>query len=156
MQEVMLTIKKMVPIRTMNYRRIDRTVAGHIRPIRYICTPQSVRGTSYRRRRQRDESAVAADKLCVLQAEEFTLNLGWPLCPCQPAQWKLQIIHASVTAVSADRSVEWAGTLISFVDTVVKTSIDSLEPLAAQGSFYDNSDSSINLGLPLHKGKINV
>lgn len=38
MQEVMLTIKKMVPIRTMNYRRIDRTVAGHIRPIRYICT----------------------------------------------------------------------------------------------------------------------
>ena len=37
MQEVMLTIKKMVPIRTMNYRRIDRTVAGHIRPIRYIC-----------------------------------------------------------------------------------------------------------------------
>ena len=24
------------------------------------------------------------------QAEEFTLNLGWPLCPCQPAQWKLQ------------------------------------------------------------------
>lgn len=38
MQEVMLTIKKMVLIRTMNYRRIDRTVAGHIRPIRYICT----------------------------------------------------------------------------------------------------------------------
>ena len=38
MQEVMRTIKKMVPIRTMNYRRIDRTVAGHIRPIRYICT----------------------------------------------------------------------------------------------------------------------
>ena len=31
-------VKKMVPIRTMNYRRIDRTVAGHIRPIRYICT----------------------------------------------------------------------------------------------------------------------
>lgn len=24
------------------------------------------------------------------QAEEFTLNLGWPLFPCQPAQWKLQ------------------------------------------------------------------
>ena len=31
-------VKKMSTIRTMNYRRIDRTVAGHIRPIRYICT----------------------------------------------------------------------------------------------------------------------
>ena len=31
-------VKKMVPVRTMNYQRIDRTVPGHIRPIRYICT----------------------------------------------------------------------------------------------------------------------
>ena len=31
-------VKKMTPIRTMNYQRIDRTAPGHIQPIRYICT----------------------------------------------------------------------------------------------------------------------
>ena len=31
-------VKKMTPIRTMNYQRVDRTAPGHIQPIRYICT----------------------------------------------------------------------------------------------------------------------
>ena len=29
-------VKKMTPVRTMNYQRIDRTAPGHIQPIRYI------------------------------------------------------------------------------------------------------------------------
>ena len=31
-------VKKMTPVRTMNYQRIDRTAPGHIQPVRYICT----------------------------------------------------------------------------------------------------------------------
>ncbi|RHR11072.1 small acid-soluble spore protein [Pseudoflavonifractor sp. AF19-9AC] len=31
-------VKKMKPIRTMNYQRIDRTAPGHIQPIHYICS----------------------------------------------------------------------------------------------------------------------
>ena len=31
-------VKKMNPIRTMNYQRIDRTAPGHIQPIHYICS----------------------------------------------------------------------------------------------------------------------
>ena len=31
-------VKKMNPIRTMNYQRIDRTAPGHIQPIQYICS----------------------------------------------------------------------------------------------------------------------
>lgn len=31
-------VKKMKPIRTMNYQRIDRTAPRHIQPIQYICS----------------------------------------------------------------------------------------------------------------------
>lgn len=39
------------------------------------------------------------------QAEEFTLNLGWPLCRVSLPSGNFSSTHASVTAVSADRSV---------------------------------------------------